>query len=59
MIKAIPYKTENYFNHTPPVAIVSYIIRDLQYRSIEISSKRENTIQSFVTDGRLLGIQIK
>jgi hypothetical protein len=25
--KETPYKTENYFNHTPPTTILSYIIR--------------------------------
>jgi len=52
MTKAILYKTENYFNHTSPTTIVSYIIPDLQYRSIEISSYCDNSTQSFASDGR-------
>jgi len=52
MTKAIPYKKENYFNHTPPTTVVSYIIPDLQYRSTDISSKRDYNIQSFASDGR-------
>jgi len=52
MTKAIPYKTKHYFNHTPPTTIVSYIIPDIQYRSTEISSKRDNSIQNFASDGR-------
>ena len=52
MIKTIAYKTENYFTYTPSTAIVSYIIPDLQQSSIEISSKRDDSIHSFASDGR-------